>query len=149
MDEQKRNDINAETAMAGEAPYRLGELKVRRLSLESMHALERMGSPFAADFTAALNGTPAAKHAVSIEDLLLFAWAHAEDQDVVLDISLQCTPVYTTPAVEAASRFARRYLMEPQMIAEVTQYITGQREALESAAFRSHAPDVGGDKKKE
>lgn len=149
MNEQERTDINGATAMAGDTPFRLGELTVRRLSLESMHALERLGSPFAADFAAALNGTKAEHDPATINDLLLFVWAHAENPDVVLDTTLQCTPVYTTPAVEAASRFARRYLTEPHLLGEVMQHITAQRSALEAAAFRSHAPDVGGSKKKE
>lgn len=146
MNEQKRNGINELTAMQGETPDELGNLAVRRLSMESLAALERIGSPFAADFAAAINGTTPEKHATTAQDLLLFVWVHAADPDVVLRVTLKCSPVFTAPAVEAATRFARERMTAPAAFAEAVRLITATEEQLQAASFQAHAPEVSGGK---
>lgn len=146
MNERERNRINEQTAMQGEHPDELGNLSVRRLSMESLAALERIGSPFAADFAAAINGEAAEKHNTTAQDLLLFVWVHAADPDEVLRVTLKCSPVFSAPAVEAATLFARERMTDPATFAAAVQLITATGEQLQAASFQAHAPDMGGRK---
>lgn len=146
MDEQKRNEINEATALRGDAPYMLGNLAVRRLSVESLGVLERIGSPLAAQFVAGINRAEAAAVSPGTNDILKFIWAHAEAPDTVLGLALQCSPAYTAPVDEAALLFARHHLTSPEQLGEAVRYIMATDEELKAASFQAHAPEVSGGK---
>lgn len=157
MDENTRTVTNHMTALQGEHPHTLtptpipaAELvrgyHVRRVSIESLAVLQLVGSPYAAAYTAALNGEQAKQVRPGPADTAIFVWAHAEDPDKVLEIATQCTPEFADDAKVAALRFVRGWSIADA--SKVAAIAMGEATALQAAAFESEAPDYGQGTKK-
>lgn len=147
MNETEREIQNHMTALQGEHPNKMGEHTMRRVSLESISAMQMVGSPFAPVFNAALNGETISTPEVSAVDIAIFAWIHSAPEDDVLAVSLQCAPDFTTPATRAAMKHIRGWSMEE--VAAVVEYAMRDARAVAAAGFDLAAPDYGhGDGKK-
>lgn len=149
MNETERTIHNNLTALQGEAPHRLGEVSMRRVSLESVSILQLVGSPFAPVFNAALNGEELAEQPeFTAVDIAVFAWAHSAPPDSVLEVALTCAPGYAAPAVQAAMQHIRGWSMED--VGRVVEFAQRDARAVEAATFDMGAPNYGerGAKKK-
>lgn len=146
MNETERELTNHMTAMQGEAPKTVNGHNVRRVDIESLSVLQLVGSPFAATFTAALNGAEVPAMATGPLDIAMLTWVHAEDPDTVLRTALQCAPGMAEPAQEAALRFVRGW--EVTAMLEVIAYAMDEKKALQASRFNMEAPDFGGGAKK-
>lgn len=145
MNTQERDIANHITALQGEMPHKVKDKTVRRLSMESLGVLQMIGSPFAAAFSAALNGQQPESAQPSSLDAVLLAWVHAEDEDTVLEVALECAPGVTDPAIAAAMRFIRGWSVAE--VAQVIQFALGDLTAVQAASYDMAAPNYGDTKK--
>lgn len=146
MNETERDIANHMTALQGEMEHVVNGCTVRRLSMESLGVLQLIGSPFAAAFSAALNGrTPEPVEPGPVDSVLL-AWVHGDDPDRVLEVALECAPGMCEPAVAAALRFIRGWKVED--VAKVIKYAMSDLVGVQAASYDMAAPDMGGGSKK-
>jgi hypothetical protein len=146
MNETEREITNHMTALQGDHPHAVGGQQMRRVSLESVSAMQMVGSPFAPVFNAALNGETIAAPEVSAVDIAVFAWVHSAPEDDVLQVVLQCAPDFAAPAIRAAMKYIRGWSMEE--VAKVVEYAMADARAVVAATFDLEAPNYGGDGKK-
>ncbi len=146
MEQAERDAVNHMTALQGEVPHRVGEMNVRRLSIETLGVLQLVGSPFAAVFSAALRGQPAAMPEVGAADIAVMAWVHAADAEEVLATALECSPGANAPAMAAALRFARGAGVPSAL--QVMRCVMSDLDALEASNFDMAAPELPGGAKK-
>ncbi len=149
MKDEERDALNRLTAVQGETPHIVGEVAVRRVSLESLCVLELVGCSLASRFASALNGQRQNETEApsSLVDLALFLWAHVAHEDEVLRVALGCSPSHRMPAVAAALEFSRQAggLQDvPALVEAITQDVL----ALVAANFGARSPFEGSTKKK-
>lgn len=149
MKDEIRDAVNYMTALQGLQESRLSNgVRIRRVSAESLAVLELTGSPLAATFNAALNGREVSDdEPPGAAELVLMAWVHGEDADVVKRVALTCLPGYRQPAMDAALGWAREHL-PLEYLAEVLDMILGDSRALQAANFDAKAPTLPGSEKK-
>jgi hypothetical protein len=146
MDEKQRDITNHMTALQGENEHTVRGYKVRRVSMESLGVLQMVGSPFAGVFSAALAGQEPEPVQPGPLDCAIFAWAHAEDADTVLDVAMDCAPGVAEPAMQAAMRFIRGWSVEE--VGAVIRLAKGELDAVQAASYDMAAPELAGGKKK-
>jgi len=144
--EKARTAINAESALRGSTPYTIAGRAVRRIGLDSVCYLERLGSPFAEQFSAAMLGRTAPAPSYTFTDLLVFVWLHAAPWEDVKAACLRCAPGYNAPAFEAATEWAADWDVAAAM-EDIVRCVVSEATAVRAAAFDARSPYESGTKK--
>lgn len=146
MNENVRSALNAETALRGTAPHRVGNLAIRQASASTTAIMQLLGHPLYKVYEAAARNQPAPQFNLSVVDVLLFVWIHAAPEDVVTDTALACSPLDNTRAVKAALKFTSG-MSTADLVDAVSAIVADESLRLRAAQFESRPQPLPGEKK--
>lgn len=142
MTEEERGALNEQTAVAGDGPLVSGDgVQVRRLSLESLGVLERIGHKVVGSVHAAMEGRAVDGVQLGLQDVIELFWVLSEDPDEVLRVAMQCTPAAKAPVSEAALRYVRRFGDDLSVLKRLTAALGGEVLGIRAAAYDAEVPE--------
>lgn len=113
MTEEERTALNEMTAIQGESRTVIGDgqqhVPLRHISVEALGVLELIGHPMAQAMHAAMQGHEAPQVEMGMVHVMELAWVLGEDEDVVLETALSCSPAAHRAATEAAMKYSRKF----------------------------------------